>query len=112
MARLVRLSTHRKARRPAPVFFNRGDLNLLLAVYSQRVARAEWRDYAIGHEPGLAIFAVFRHAHETPLYTITKRLQGGKPLYAVHDSHRKLRQSARLEDALAVLATPLRLVSR
>lgn len=111
MARVVRLPERRPKRRAAPVFWNRSDLNALLGMYSQRVARAEWRDYAIGHDPGVAIFAVFRHTHETPLFTISKRLQGGKPLYAVHDGVRKLRQGGRLDEVLGVLDKPLRLIS-
>lgn len=111
MAGVVRLSDRRQKRRAAPVFWNRGDLNVLLGLYSQRVARAEWRDYAIGHDAGFATFSVFRHTHETPLFTVTKRLQGGRPLYAVYEGQRKLRQSSRLDEALAVLDKPLRLIS-
>ncbi len=110
MARIVRLTEHRPKRQPAPVFFDRNELNALLGLYSRHVAKGEWRDYAIGHDPGMARFSVFRHAHETPLFTITKRLQGGKPLYAVHEGAKKVRQSGKLTEALAVLNKPLRLV--
>lgn len=36
------------------------------------VAAGQWRDYAIEGRAGMAVFAVFRHAHETPLYRIEK----------------------------------------
>jgi len=111
MAPVVRLSEHRGKRRAATVFFHRNELNALLGMYSQRVARGDWRDYAIGHDSGLATFSVFRHTHETPLFSITKRMQGGKPLYAVYEGNRKLRQSGRLDEALAVLDKPLKLIS-
>lgn len=110
MARIVRLTEQRPKRQPAPVFFDRHDLNTLLGLYSRHVAKGEWRDYAIGHDLGLARFSVFRHAHEIPLFTITKCLQGGKPLYAVHEGTKKVRQSGRLDEALAVLDKPLRLI--
>ncbi|MEM7563519.1 MAG: DUF2794 domain-containing protein, partial [Pseudomonadota bacterium] len=35
-----------------------------LQLYSTRVARGEWRDYAIDHSAGVAIFSIFRHANE------------------------------------------------
>ena len=53
--------------------FTRSELHQLLSLYSRRVARGEWRDYAIDQDGGLAAFSVFRHSHERPLYTITKR---------------------------------------
>ncbi|MGC2857729.1 DUF2794 domain-containing protein [Novispirillum sp. DQ9] len=110
MAPIVRLAEQRQKRQPAPVYFDRHDLNALLGLYSRHVARGEWRDYALGHDPGVAHFSVFRHTHETPLFTITKRQQGGKALYAVYDGTRKLRQSGRLTEALAALNKPLRLI--
>ncbi len=111
MAPVVRLMDQRRKRRAATVYFHRTELNTLLGMYSQRVARGEWRDYAIGHDAGLATFAVFRHTHETPLFAVTKRMQGGKPLYAVLEGQRKLRQSGRLEEAISVLDKPLKLIS-
>lgn len=111
MTRIVRLTEHRQKRQPAPVYFDRTDLNMLLGLYSRHVARGEWRDYAIGHDPGIARFSVFRHTHETPLFSITKRIQSGKPLYAVFDGTKKLRQGAKLLDVLAALNKPLRLIS-
>lgn len=110
MPRVVPLSEHRKKRTPAPLFFNRQDLNALLALYSTRVAKAEWRDYAIGHSPGMAQFAIFRHAHETPLFTVTKQHVSGRSLYTVFAGDRKLRQSASLPSVLAVFEKPLKLI--
>lgn len=117
MARIVAMNEHRVARaqgrsrrQPAPVYFNRGELGVLLGLYSRRVARAEWRDYAISHDPGIARFCVFRHSHEMPLFTLTKRLQSGKVLYALFEGTRKIRQSATLAEALAPLDTRPRLI--
>ncbi len=43
-----------------------------MGLYSRRVSQGEWRDYAIDHEKELAVFSIFRHSAEHPLYTITK----------------------------------------
>ncbi|MFA6021181.1 MAG: DUF2794 domain-containing protein, partial [Rhodospirillales bacterium] len=45
MGKLVRLSEE-KGRRREPVCFTRTEINQLLALYSRRVKRGEWRDYA------------------------------------------------------------------
>lgn len=52
--------------------FTRPELALILSLYGQFVAAGEWRDYAIDHLPDAAIFSVFRHAAEAPLYRIEK----------------------------------------
>lgn len=57
----------------AKVWFDRLELNRILWVYGRMVAAGEWRDYAIGGEKDVAIFAVFRRAAEHPLYRIEKR---------------------------------------
>src|SRR5947199_10746479 len=54
------------------LYFTRSELNQLLGVYSRNVARGVWRDYAIDHRDGMALFSVFRHTHETAAYTIVK----------------------------------------
>ena len=55
-----------------PVFFDRGELNQLLGLYGRMVAAGHWRDYAIDGLKDAAVFSVFRHASETPLYRIEK----------------------------------------
>jgi len=59
--------------RPAEVFFDRRELDLILRVYGRRVAAGEWRDYAIGGGRDAAVFAIFRKASEAPAYRIEKR---------------------------------------
>ena len=53
-------------------FFTRSELNQLLGLYSRNVSRGVWRDYAIDHRDGQALFSVFRHTHDSALYTIVK----------------------------------------
>jgi hypothetical protein len=55
------------------VFFDRRELNQLMRVYGRMVAAGEWRDYAIDGLREAAVFSVFRHAAETPIYRVEKR---------------------------------------
>jgi hypothetical protein len=88
-------------------------LHQLLTLYSRRVACGEWRDYAIDQDGGLAAFSVFRHSHERPLYTITKRWSSPRQgvEYLVLRNHRRLAQAACLDDALSAIEGRLQIVS-
>jgi hypothetical protein len=95
------------------VYFARHELNQLLSLYSRRVATAEWRDYAIDHRPGFAIFSIFRHSHETPLYSVVKMPgQGGRSAeYQVLSGQERLARGAALGDVLTLFERKLRVVS-
>jgi hypothetical protein len=45
---------------PAPISFDRRELNQLLGMYGRKVAEGEWRDYAIDMLREKAVFSVFR----------------------------------------------------
>ncbi|MFO1135751.1 MAG: DUF2794 domain-containing protein [Rhodoblastus sp.] len=101
---------------PAPrqVSFDRRELQLILNLYGRRVAEGEWRDYAIGFSPLKAVFAVFRRASETPLYTIEKnpalaRRQGAYSVVSADGFI--LKRGHELERVLAVLDQKIKLVS-
>ncbi len=109
MTAIIRLSDHRH--RKGRVYFNRTELSQLLGLYSERVAAGEWRDYAIDHAVGAAVFSVFRHTHDRPLYAIAK-LQGPRGVeYSVHDAKGRRRRSQTLAEALAHFDRRLRLVT-
>ncbi|WP_068084002.1 DUF2794 domain-containing protein [Polycladidibacter stylochi] len=55
-----------------PVAFHRRELDSILRVYGRMVAAGEWRDYALDMGGDVAVFAVFRHSGEVPLYRIEK----------------------------------------
>ena len=57
---------------PLPIAFNRHELNRIMNVYGRKVAQGEWRDYAIDMLKDRAVFSIFRHASEVPLYRIEK----------------------------------------
>jgi hypothetical protein len=106
---LYRLADRRTRKRI--VSFTRGELSRLLNVYSRRVASGEWRDYAIDFRPGMAIFSVFRHTAEQPLFAIAKVPGAGKDGgYMVYNGPRKLAQADSLEDVLSVFDRKLRLL--
>lgn len=108
MTTLLRLpSTHRS---PRHIFFTRCELGQLLARYSVRVARGEWRDYAIDHEPGRAVFSIFRSSFERPIYTVVKHIQSRETTYTLIAGNRKLRQSTSLDEVLAQIDRRLELV--
>jgi hypothetical protein len=109
MTNLYRLADQRARRRI--VSFDRRELSRLLGLYSMRVASGEWRDYAIDFRPGMAIFSIFRHTSEQPLFAIAKvpnGAQGGG--YVVYNGPRKLAHGDSLEDVLGVFDRKLRLL--
>ncbi len=75
MTNLYRLADQKARRRI--VSFDKRELSRLLGLYSMRVASGEWRDYAIDFRPGMAIFSIFRHTAEQPLFAIAKVPGGG-----------------------------------
>jgi hypothetical protein len=85
--------------------FSHGELSLILGVYSDRVKRGEWRDYAIDCLPDMAVFSVFRSSREQPVFSISKIPSRSflKPSqYVVHSGKKVLKESASLSEALSV----------
>ena len=108
MTNLYRLADQKARRRI--VSFDRQELSRLLNLYSPRVASGEWRDYAIDFRPGMAIFSIFRHTAEQPLFAIAKvpgTAQGG---YMVYNGPRKLAHGDNLEDVLSIFDRKLRVL--
>lgn len=108
MSNLYRLADQRARRRV--VSFDRRELSRLLDLYSMRVASGEWRDYAIDFRPGMAIFSIFRHTAEQPLFAIAKVPDGSQGPYLVYNGPRKLAHGDSLEDVLSVFDRKLRLL--
>jgi len=70
---------------PDTVAFHRTELSVILQLYGRMVAAGLWRDYGISMLRDVAVFAVFRHTAEHPIYRIEKhpRLAGRQGQYAV-----------------------------
>ena len=110
MSQLIRLADRRPVARH--LFFTRAELNLLLSLYSRRVAAGEWRVYAIDHRPGLAMFSVFKHSYARPAFVITKYLSRDRSIgYRVLSEGRQFKQSKDLAAILSVIERQLRVVS-
>jgi hypothetical protein len=56
----------------ARVIFDRRELARITRLYGRMVAEGEWRDYAIDYLKDRAVFSVFRHACQVPIYRIEK----------------------------------------
>ncbi len=93
------------------IFFSRQELRQLLEVYSRRVARGEWRDYAIDHDGQAAVFSVFRHSYDSPLFSVSKSNAGKDSSYTVFYGWQKIMQDRSLVNVLKVFDPPLRLIS-
>ena len=109
-ATVLALGDYRMKRRT--LYFTRSELNQLLGLYSRHVARGVWRDYAIDHRDGMALFSVFRHTHETPAYCIVKTAPApAHPAeFIVQSGRQRLRVAASLADALEFFRKRLSLV--
>lgn len=92
------------------VAFDRQELGVILGLYGRMVAAGEWRDYAMSFLRDHAVFAVFRHTAEHPLYRIEKhpRLRARQQQYAVIGMDgRILKRGADLRSVLRVLERKL-----
>lgn len=93
-----------------PIAFHRTELAKILPVYGKMVALGEWRDYGISHLKDVAIFSIFRHAAEHPIYRVEKKpiLKNKQGQYSVvgMDGH-ILKRGHDLGDVLKVLEKKL-----
>jgi hypothetical protein len=93
------------------VSFDRNELRELLNEYSRRVAAGEWRDYAIDFTRDRAVFSVFRHTAEHPLYSIEKVPGKGGGVWRLRRGPERLKHSRNLADVLAAIERRPRLVA-
>ncbi len=109
-ATVLPLRDYRSQRRT--LYFTRSELNQLLGLYSRNVARGIWRDYAIDHRDGMALFSVFRHTHESAVYTIVKSAAPGtgQAEFIVLSGRQRLRTARSLAEALEWFRSKLTLV--
>jgi hypothetical protein len=55
------------------VSFDRKELTRILDLYGRMVSAGHWRDYALGFDPDVAVFAAFRRSAERPEVRVEKR---------------------------------------
>ena len=95
---------------PQQVAFHRKELNVILGLYGRMVAAGEWRDYGLSHLRDVAVFSVFRHTAENPIYRIEKRpkLRLRQGQYAVIGMNGQiLKRGGDLRQVLSVLERKL-----
>lgn len=81
-----------------------------MSLYGRMVAAGEWRDYGISGLKDVAVFSIFRHTAEHPIYRIEKRpkLSRAQGMYSVigMDGH-ILKRGHDLKTVLRVLERKL-----
>jgi hypothetical protein len=87
------------------VTFTKGELNAILSIYSFQVSKGSWRDYAIDFTKSMAMFSIFRHAHENPLASVVKAPANTASgyVYEVFYDRKRLSRSADLSTVLDAL---------
>ena len=86
---------------------------IILNLYGKKVAAGEWRDYAIDFNRDTAVFSVFRHSSQCPLYRIEKnpKLARRQGAYSViTPTGLILKRGSDLARVLAVLDKSVRMV--
>ncbi len=88
------------------VSYHRTELAVILSLYGRMVAVGEWRDYGISSQQQVAIFSIFRHTSENPVYRIEKRpkLANKQGIYCVIGMNGQVLKRGRdLKTVLSVL---------
>jgi Protein of unknown function (DUF2794) len=91
------------------IAFTKAELNAILSIYSYQVAKGQWRDYALDFMKQMAVFSIFRHAHETPLVSIVKLPANTASgfVFEVFFEKKRLSRSAELSSTLDALRDTL-----
>lgn len=111
MSQVLPMGVARRAGVPL-VHFDRTELSRLLTLYTSRVAEGEWRDYAIDQRSNCAVFAIYRHTLDRPVFTITKLGRPGVDLgWEVANGSGRVHRADTLDGALSVFDRTLRVVT-
>ena len=81
------------------IFFSKFELTSILNLYSKQVSKGYWRDYALDSETDNAIFSIYRHTQDKPLYQIIKNSQKGfrnKPSFYIKKGEKVISKSKSL----------------
>ena len=86
------------------IFFSKFELTSILNLYSKQVSKGSWRDYALDSKVDTAIFSIYRHSHDKPLYQIIKKSQKGyrnKPEFSIKSDLHVMNKSNELSTILS-----------
>ena len=68
------------------IFFSKSELTYILSLYSKQVSKGHWRDYALDSKIDNAIFSIYKHTQDRPMFQIIKYSQKGfrnKPTFCI-----------------------------
>ena len=85
------------------VFFSKIELSLILNLYSKQVSKGIWKDYALDTQIDNAIFSIYKHTQDKPLYQIIKKSYKGfrnKPNFYIKKNEYILSHSRELSKIL------------
>lgn len=111
MTNLVYLPATKHRNKPnRRIFFHPEEFRTILNIYSRHVMTGEWKDYAIDTKNYMAIFTIFKHSFDAPLFSITKRLNGKKFEYLLLRGKQTIKRSSKLDVILKEIDKPMRLI--
>ena len=55
------------------IFFSKHELTSILNLYSKQVSKGFWKDYALDSTGNTAIFSIYKHSQDKPIYQIIKK---------------------------------------
>ena len=81
------------------IFFSKLELTSILNLYSKQVSKGYWRDYALDSKIDNAIFSIYKHSLDKPMYQIIKISQKrfrNKPIFYIKKSGEVISKSKSL----------------
>ena len=103
-SKLLDTSKYKKISEKRFICFSKFELSLILNLYIQQVSKGLWRDYALDYNNDLAIFSIYRHSHDKPLYQIVKKSIRGfrnKPEFYIKNDIQIINKSNELTNILS-----------
>ena len=82
------------------IFFSKIELTSILNLYSKQVSKGYWRDYAFDSKIDNAVFSVYKHSHDKPMYQIIKNSHKGfrnKPIFLIKKDEQIISKSNSLQ---------------
>lgn len=86
------------------IFFSKYELTFILNLYSKQVSLGSWRDYAIDSKNDIAVFSIYRHTHDQPMYQVVKTSKKGyrnNPDFFIKDPNKIIYKSKFIEQILS-----------
>ena len=82
------------------IFFSKIELTSILNLYSKQVSKGYWKDYAFDSKIDNAVFSVYKHSHDKPMYQIIKNSHKGfrnKPIFLIKKDEQIISKSNSLQ---------------